>query len=77
MTSCITADPASRTPAQWSARLAALKSRAVPDDDPRVAECVAALSYWRCRRVIDAERGSLVPDHLDALVSQLREAVAR
>jgi hypothetical protein len=57
--------------------LAAVKSRAVPNDDPRLSECLAALSYWRCRRVIDAERGSLIPDHLDALVSQLREAVAR
>ena len=38
--------------ASWRARLAAFKSRAVPDDDPRVVECQAALSYWRVKRVI-------------------------
>jgi hypothetical protein len=48
-------DPQSRSAASWSARYAALKSRNVTDDDPRAAECVAALSFWRLKRVIDTE----------------------
>ncbi len=48
-------DPASRTAASWSARYAALKSRNVEDTDPRAAECVAALSFWRMKRTVDAE----------------------
>ncbi len=55
----------------WRARLAAFKSRAVPDDDPRVVECHAALAYWRVRKVIDAERASLRPEDADALADEL------
>ncbi|MGA4690141.1 hypothetical protein ACPCXD_07710 [Rhodococcus sp. AB351] len=39
----------------WSARLAAFKSRQVPDDDPRVQECRAALAYHRGRRALDEQ----------------------
>ncbi|WHU48665.1 hypothetical protein QNM97_06635 [Gordonia sp. L191] len=69
-------DPASLTPPQWQARLAAFASRGVPDTDSRVEQCRAALAYWRCRRVLDAERGQIAPAHLDDLVEHLREAVA-
>jgi len=54
--------------------LAALKSRQVPNDDPRVVECNAALAYWRCRRVIDTERALLDPRHVPALADMLRNA---
>jgi hypothetical protein len=72
MTSCI--DPASRSAPSWSARRAALKSRQVPDDDPRLIECDAALAYWRCRRVIDTERELLDPRHVPALADMLKHA---
>jgi hypothetical protein len=77
MTTCMASDPADLSPPQWQSRLAAHKSHGLPDDDPRVVECHAALTYWRCRRVLDAERGKIAPDHLDGLVARLREAVAR
>ena len=69
-----TAGPASRSASGWSARRAALKSRQVPDDDPRMIECDAALAYWRCRRTIDAERDRLDPEHVPALADMLRHA---
>jgi hypothetical protein len=73
----MTTDPASRTAASWNGTLAALRSRQVPDDDPRVIECLAALAFWRCKRVIDAEAPHLVPEHAGALADQLhQEAVA-
>lgn len=71
MDSMTTTDPAALTPAQWNGRAAAL-SRDAPPDDPRVAECRAALSYWRVRRVLDAERGNLDPAHIPALSDLLR-----
>jgi hypothetical protein len=74
MTSCLTSDPSELSPLQWQTRLASLKSHGLPEDDERVAECRAALAYWRCRRVLDAERGQIAPQHVDELVSQLREA---
>lgn len=70
-------DPGALSPSQWQAKNAALRSRGGSDTDPRVAECVAALAYWRVRRAIDAEAGQIAPDHLDALVLRLREAVTR
>jgi hypothetical protein len=69
------ADPASRSAASWNGTLAALKSRQVPDDDPRVAECLAALAFWRCKRVIDAEAEHLVPEHAGVLAELLRADV--
>ncbi|BBX92723.1 hypothetical protein H5U98_15705 [Mycolicibacterium boenickei] len=72
MTVAATVDPASRTASSWSSTLAALKSRGVPDTDPRVLECQTALAYWRCRRVIDAERDNLNPAHIPALADMLR-----
>jgi hypothetical protein len=75
MTNCLSSDPAELSPPQWQSRLASLKSHGLPDNDPRVAECRAALAYWRCRRVLDAERGKIAPDHLDELVESLRGAV--
>ncbi|MCB8912053.1 hypothetical protein KUG88_18150 [Rhodococcus rhodochrous] len=41
--------------ASWRARLGALKSRQVPDDDPRVKDARAALAYWRGRRALDEQ----------------------
>jgi hypothetical protein len=67
-------DPATMPPARWQARHAALKAHGVPDTDPRILECHAALAYWRCRRVIDAERGQLAPEHIPALADMLRHA---
>lgn len=69
-------DPASRTASSWSARLAALKSRHVPDDDPRIIECREGLAYWRVRRSIDAERGQLSRAGVDRLRGQLSGAVS-
>ncbi|MBV5244445.1 hypothetical protein KUF57_12970 [Mycolicibacterium sp. PAM1] len=67
-------DPASLTPAQWSGRLAALRSRGATDAEPRVAECLAALAYWRVRRVLDADREHLNPAHVPALADMLKHA---
>jgi hypothetical protein len=67
-------DPAALTPSQWSARLAAFLARGRGNDDPGVIACREALSYWRCRRVIDAERGQLAPGHIPALADMLRHA---
>jgi hypothetical protein len=47
-------DPASRSAASWQARLAALKSRDVPEDDPRIVEARSALSYHRIAKAIGA-----------------------
>jgi hypothetical protein len=71
----MTTDPASRSASGWAARHAALKSRQVPEDDPRVIECLAALAFWRCKRVIDTEAAHLVPEHADTLAELLREGV--
>lgn len=67
-------DPAALTPGQWAAKLAAYLSRGRGDTDPDVIACRAALSYWRCRRTIDAERGHLDPGHVPALADMLRHA---
>lgn len=67
-------DPAALTPSQWSARLAAFLSRGRDNTDPDVIACREALSYWRCRRVIDAEREHLAPTHVPALADMLRHA---
>ena len=48
-------DPRERTASSWAGRFAALRSRGVPVDDPRAAECVAALSWHRLSKVIDGE----------------------
>jgi hypothetical protein len=74
MTTSTTVDPASRPAASWSSSLAALKSRGVSDTDPRIIDCHTALAYWRVRRVIDAERGQLSPEHVPALGDMLRHA---
>lgn len=68
-------DPATLTPAQWSGRLAAYLARGRGNDDPDVEACRAALSYWRCRRVIDVEAAHLAPAHADALAGLLRTGV--
>ncbi len=67
-------DPGALSPAQWTGRLAALRSRGATDDDPRVREADAALAYWRCRRTIDAERDRLNPAHVPALADMLKHA---
>ena len=38
-----------------------------------VVACRAALSFWRCRRTLDAEAGQLGPGGAEALVARLRE----
>jgi hypothetical protein len=67
-------DPGALTPAQWSGKLAALRSRGAADADPRVTECLAALAYWRVRRVLDADREHLNPAHVPALADMLKHA---
>jgi hypothetical protein len=74
--SCVLTAPAALTPSQWSARLAAYLSRGRGNDDAEVIACREALSYWRCRRVIDAEAGQIAPGGIDALVERLRGAVS-
>ena len=76
MTSSLTTDPARRSASSWSATLAALKSRRVPDTDPRVIECREALAYWRVSRAVNAEQGHLSRAGADRLVAALRGAVA-
>ena len=70
-------DPASRSASSWSATLAALKSRDVPDDDPRVIEARNALAYHRVHRAIDAERGNLNRAGADRLRAAISLAVSR
>jgi hypothetical protein len=77
MTSSTVTDPASRSAASWSGRLAYLYSRGRGDDDPDVIECREALAYWRISRAVDAEAGHLGRPGVDRLVSQLRGAAAR
>lgn len=66
--------PASMPPSGWKARKASLLSHGATPDDPRVAECDAALSYWRVRRIIDRNRDLLDPQHIPALADMLRHA---
>lgn len=67
-------DPASRSASSWQARIAAYKSRHIPDDDPRIVESRAALAYWHIHKVIAAETGRLSTPGADRLVVMLREA---
>jgi hypothetical protein len=67
-----TSEPAARSTLQWQTRLASLKSHGLREDDSRVIECREALAYLRCRRVLHDARGQIAPDHLEALVDQLR-----
>jgi hypothetical protein len=69
-----TLDPGERPPISWSTTLAVLNRNNVPDSDPRIAECRAALAYWRVRRVIDKERDGLRPEYVPALADMLRYA---
>lgn len=56
----------------WRARLGALKSRGVPDDDPRVKDCRAALAYHRGKRALDnGTLADLNDERRDALVAHL------
>jgi hypothetical protein len=47
----------------------------VPDDDPRIAQCEAALSYWRLRSQLDRETaaGHLSADFAAAVEARFRE----
>lgn len=76
MTAPTAADPSLKPPSSWKTRRAALLSHGAELDDPDVVECDQALAYWRCRRVIDAERHQLHPDHVPALADMLRHAHA-
>lgn len=68
-------DPQRMTAASWSARYAALRSRNVTDADPRAAECLAALSFWRLKRTIDAEveGGHMTEAFGEAITEKLRD----
>lgn len=70
----VPSDPASMASTSAQARLGALKSRGVSDDDPRVVECRQSMSYWRLKRAIDAEVGRLSSAGVDRLVAQLRRS---
>lgn len=72
-----TADPFSLEPTQWGSRLAALQVHGASDTDPRVIEARASLAAWRVRRVLDAERGAILPAHADLLADLLNTAVTR
>ena len=74
MTAFIATDPASRSASSWSSTLAVLKSRGVPDADPRIFEARTAPAYWRVRRVLDAERENLSPAHIPARADMLKHA---
>ena len=41
----------------------------------RFGECLAALAFWRCKRVIDTESPHLVPAHAGVLAELLREGL--
>jgi len=75
MTSVLTTDPAARSAASWSATLASLKSRGVPDDDPRVITAREGLAYYRVRRAVVAETGQLSAAGVDRLVAELRQGM--
>ena len=49
-----------------------MKSAQLPDDDPRVRECRAALAYWRCRRLIDRDEEDITPQVAADLIDRLR-----
>lgn len=66
--------PVDRTAASYSASLASLKSRRVPDTDPRVVAAREGLAFHRVARAIDAEAGQIAAGHVDALVARLRDA---
>lgn|GEM_PF-2336997 len=71
---CTLSDPAALSPSRWAARLAGFLARGRGNDDPDVIACRAALSYWRVRRAIDAEREQLAAAHIPALADMLRHA---
>ncbi|MGE4024694.1 hypothetical protein [Mycolicibacterium sp.] len=60
------AHPRSRTMESWRARKAVLASRGEVDG-PRVAECNAALSFWRRRTFLIRDTG-LTPERADVLL---------
>ncbi|CAN5303669.1 hypothetical protein BH11ACT6_BH11ACT6_53440 [soil metagenome] len=70
MTVCV-ADPLSNSMGSWRSKLGSLRAAGAPDDDPKVLECQAALSYWRVRRVVDAEKANLSAAGVDLLTAQL------
>jgi hypothetical protein len=71
-------DPASMSASSWGSKLAGLRSHRVPDDDPRIAQCEAALSYWRLRSRLDREvaAGHLSADFAAAVEAKFAEAVS-
>lgn len=62
--------PNELSPKSWAARLGALKSRQVPDTDPRVIECRAALAHYR-------GINALGPDVVNALSDVSRDELMR
>lgn len=56
MSAPLNLEPDLMEPSNWQSRFASLKSRGTPDDDPRIVECQRALSFWRVKRAIEAER---------------------
>lgn len=51
----------------WQGRKAAMRSRGVPDDDPRIVECDEWMAYHRVLRAIQAESGQLSREGVDLL----------
>lgn len=64
-------DPLSKPMVWWRSRLGRLVAEGAGDDDSRVRECRAALSYYRIRKVVDAEAGRLSAAGVDLLTAQL------
>ncbi len=61
--------------ASWKARLAAYKSRSVPDDDPHVVKCYAGLDYWSYKKLADeaVASGLITKDFADAALAKARQ----
>lgn len=58
----------------WKSKLGALSSHYVGEDDPRVKEVRAALTYWRMVKITDreVEAGHMRREFADAFTSKLR-----
>ncbi|MCV7090074.1 hypothetical protein [Mycobacterium interjectum] len=58
----------------WKAKLANLRSHYADDTDPRVAEALAGLGYWRFRKHLDhaVETGLIDQTFADAVEAKVR-----
>lgn len=67
-------DLAAVGPQVWKSRLGALRSHYIGDDDPRVREALAALSYHRLRASAERE---VAAGHLDPAVTEILDRFNR